>query len=67
MEGMRARLTLFVVTVCVLAGAMAVEVRRATAQTTRPIVYVTAIEGTIDFGVAPFLPRTMREAGEADA
>jgi membrane-bound serine protease (ClpP class) len=66
-DGMRARLTLFVVTVGVLAGASAVEVRRATAQTTRAIVYVIAIEGTIDLGIAPFLSRTMREAEEADA
>jgi membrane-bound serine protease (ClpP class) len=38
-----------------------------TAQTTRPVVYVLRIEGTIDLGLAPFLSRTIREAQQAGA
>ncbi len=38
-----------------------------TAQTTRPVVYVVPIEGTIDLGLAPFLSRTIREAQQAGA
>lgn len=37
------------------------------AQTPRPVVYVIAIDGTIDLGLAPFLARTLREAEAAGA
>ncbi|MGE0593208.1 MAG: nodulation protein NfeD [Vicinamibacterales bacterium] len=37
------------------------------AQAASPVVYVVAIEGTIDLGLAPFLARALREAGEAGA
>ena len=32
-----------------------------------PVVYVAPIEGMIDLGLAPFLQRVLREAGEAEA
>jgi membrane-bound serine protease (ClpP class) len=31
------------------------------------VVYVAPIEGMIDLGLAPFLQRVLREAGEAEA
>jgi membrane-bound serine protease (ClpP class) len=37
------------------------------AQASRPVVYVIAIDGTIDLGLAPFLARTLREAESAGA
>lgn len=37
------------------------------AQTARPVVYVIAIDGTIDLGLAPFLGRTLRDAETAGA
>jgi membrane-bound serine protease (ClpP class) len=40
---------------------------RGHAQGARPIVYVVAIEGTVDLGLAPFLTRTLREAQQAGA
>ena len=64
---MRARLTLLVLTACVLTGASGWRCLALTAQTARPIVYVIAIEGMIDLGLAPFLSRTIREAQEAGA
>jgi membrane-bound serine protease (ClpP class) len=36
-------------------------------QAAAPLVYVIAIDGTIDLGLAPFLARTLREAREAGA
>jgi membrane-bound serine protease (ClpP class) len=45
----------------------AVDVRHLTAQARTSIVYVIAIEGMIDLGLAPFLSRTIREAEEAGA
>ena len=51
--------------VAALAGA--VDVRHLTAQARTPIVYVIAIDGVIDLGLAPFLARTIREAEEAGA
>jgi membrane-bound serine protease (ClpP class) len=44
-----------------------VDVGAATAQTSTPFVYVIAIEGMIDLGLAPFLSRTIREAKENGA
>ncbi len=38
-----------------------------TAQPARPVVYVVAIGGTVDLGLAPFLSRTIREAQQAGA
>src|SRR5688572_26789194 len=40
---------------------------RVTAQSPPPVVYAIAIEGVIDLGLAPFLARTLREAGAAGA
>lgn len=40
---------------------------RLSAQTAVPVVYVIAIEGTIDLGLAPFLSRTIREADAVGA
>lgn len=48
-------------------GAMSVTVRQAPAQGTAPVVYVIAIDGVIDLGLAPFLARTVREAQGAGA
>jgi membrane-bound serine protease (ClpP class) len=55
-----------VAAVCVLALSAAVA-HRVPAQTSAPIVYVIAIEGMIDLGLAPFLARTIREAQAAGA
>jgi membrane-bound serine protease (ClpP class) len=40
---------------------------RASAQPPTPVVYVIAIEGMIDLGLAPFLSRTIRDAQAAGA
>jgi membrane-bound serine protease (ClpP class) len=40
---------------------------RLSAQTAVPVVYVIAIEGTIDLGLAPFLSRSIREADAVGA
>jgi membrane-bound serine protease (ClpP class) len=40
---------------------------RVPAQTSAPVVYVIAIEGMIDLGLAPFLARTIRDAQAAGA
>jgi membrane-bound serine protease (ClpP class) len=40
---------------------------RVPAQSSAPVVYVIAIEGMIDLGLAPFLARTIREAQAAGA
>ena len=37
------------------------------AQTSAPVVYVIAIEGMVDLGLAPFLARTIRDAQAAGA
>lgn len=55
------------IAVMCLALAAAGVAARITAQTPRPVVYVVAIEGTIDLGIAPFLSRTIREAQQAGA
>jgi membrane-bound serine protease (ClpP class) len=46
---------------------LAAVAHRVPAQTSAPIVYVIAIEGMIDLGLAPFLARTIREAQAAGA
>jgi membrane-bound serine protease (ClpP class) len=40
---------------------------RVPAQSSAPVVYVVAIDGMIDLGLAPFLTRTLREAEAAGA
>jgi membrane-bound serine protease (ClpP class) len=40
---------------------------RLPAQTSVPVVYVIAIDGVVDLGLAPFLARTIREAQAAGA
>jgi len=67
MRDMKRRLALCTVTMLLLALAGASRVRSVTAQTSAPIVYVIAVEGTIDLGLAPFLSRTVREAQAAGA
>jgi membrane-bound serine protease (ClpP class) len=52
---------------CVLALFGATVAHRVPAQTSAPVVYVVAIEGIIDLGLAPFLARTIREARAAGA
>jgi len=64
---MSGRLALRVVSMCVLTLSGEADMRRVTAQTTSPVVYVISIEGVIDLGLAPFLSRTIREAEEAGA
>jgi len=39
----------------------------ASAQPSRPLVYVVPVDGVIDLGLAPFLSRTLRDAAEAGA
>ena len=41
-----------VATMCLLMGPGVADVRRAAAQTPAPVVYVIAVEGTIDLGLA---------------
>ena len=64
---MRGRLTLRLVSACLLAWSGAVEMARGAAQTSAPVVYVVPIGGVIDLGLAPFLARTIREATDAGA
>jgi membrane-bound serine protease (ClpP class) len=60
-------LPLRIAAACGLALLGAAGVQRAPAQTSAPVVYVIAIEGMIDLGLAPFLARTIREAHAAGA
>lgn len=64
MTGRLARLIFAVVVAAVAGGA---DIRHLAGQARTPIVYVIAIEGVIDLGLAPFLSRTIREAEEAGA
>ena len=48
-------------------GLLSVTARHAPAQGPAPVVYVIAIDGVIDLGLAPFLARTIREANAAGA
>jgi membrane-bound serine protease (ClpP class) len=52
---------------CLLACLGAVDVRSVWAQNSTPVVYVVAIEGMIDLGLAPFLSRAIDEAKETGA
>jgi membrane-bound serine protease (ClpP class) len=58
----RARILALLAVVSLLIGGAA-----APAQPARPIVYVAAIEGVIDLGLAPFVDRVLAEAGAAKA
>lgn len=58
-------LRVVIAAVLVLSGAAGL--RSVTTQTSSPVVYVIAIEGMIDLGLAPFLARTIREAEDAGA
>jgi membrane-bound serine protease (ClpP class) len=60
-------LPLRVAAACVLTLLGGAGVQRVPAQTSAPVVYVIAIEGMIDLGLAPFLARTIREAHAAGA
>ena len=51
---------------CLILAAAGVSGRHA-AQKPRPLVYVVAIAGTVDLGLAPFLARTLRDAQQAGA
>ncbi|MCC7242122.1 MAG: nodulation protein NfeD [Acidobacteria bacterium] len=53
--------------IVVLAAGLAGFLLPALAQPTRPIVYVIPIDGVIDLGLAPFVDRTLKEAGENGA
>jgi membrane-bound serine protease (ClpP class) len=64
---MRWRLVFRFVGTCLLALLCAAEMRRVSAQTSGPVVYVVPIDGVIDLGLAPFLARTIREATEVGA
>ena len=64
---MRALVILGVLTAWVLTWCNVAQVPGLRAQTARPIVYVIAIDGTIDLGLAPFLSRTVGEARDAGA
>ena len=64
---MRGQVAFRVAVACVLALSGAGGAHRAPAQTNAPVVYVIAIEGMIDLGLAPFLSRTIREAQAAGA
>src|SRR3970282_2636577 len=64
---MRSRLALPVVTAALLVWSGLAAVRHVPAQSSAPVVYAIAIEGSIDLGLAPFLPRTIREAHAAGA
>jgi membrane-bound serine protease (ClpP class) len=64
---MKTRRVLSVAAVFALAGLCAWNGAGALAQTSRPVVYVIAIEGMIDLGLAPFLSRTIGEAKAAGA
>jgi membrane-bound serine protease (ClpP class) len=52
---------------CVFALLGVASAHRVPAQTPAPVVYVIAIGGMIDLGLAPFLARTIREAQAAGA
>jgi membrane-bound serine protease (ClpP class) len=52
---------------CLLTVWGTADVRSAVAPPPTSVVYVIAIEGMIDLGLAPFLSRTIREAQEAGA
>jgi membrane-bound serine protease (ClpP class) len=67
MMTLRARIRLQVTASCVLTLLGATGAPRVPAQTSAPVVYVIAIEGMIDLGLAPFLARTIREAQAAGA
>lgn len=60
-------LPLRVAAACVLTLLGAAGAHRVPAQTSAPVVYIIAIEGMIDLGLAPFLARTIREAHAAGA
>jgi membrane-bound serine protease (ClpP class) len=64
---MRGRLARRVIAASLMALPAAGLVSSRLAQTAGPTVYVLSIEGTIDFGLAPFLSRTIREADAAGA
>jgi membrane-bound serine protease (ClpP class) len=53
--------------ICLLTVWGTAAVRSAVAPQPTSVVYVVAIEGMIDLGLAPFLSRTIREAQEAGA
>ena len=55
------------VAICLLTVWGTAAVRSAVAPPPAAVVYVIAIEGMIDLGLAPFLSRTIREAQEAGA
>jgi membrane-bound serine protease (ClpP class) len=67
MMTLRTRIRLQVTASCVLTLLGAAGAHRVPAQTSAPVVYVIAIEGTIDLGLAPFLARTIRDAQAAGA
>ena len=56
-----------VLAACVLLLTGPTTPRPASAQASRPLVYVVAVDGVIDLGLAPLLTRTIREAEEAGA
>lgn len=64
---MSARPALRLAAACLLVLSGVAVPHRAPAQASAPIVYVIAIEGMIDLGLAPFLSRTIREAQAAGA
>ena len=66
-ENMKGRPALRVAAACLLVFSGVAVPHRAPAQASAPIVYVIAIEGMIDLGLAPFLSRTIREAQAAGA
>lgn len=54
-------------TACLLLWAGVAGPRASAQESPAPVVYVVAIEGVIDLGLAPFLDRTIREAEAAGA
>ena len=64
---MSARPPLRLAAACLLVLSGVAVPHRARAQASAPVVYVIAIDGTIDLGLAPFLSRTIREAQAAGA
>ena len=67
MMTLRGPIRLRVAAACVLMLMGAAGADRVPAQTSAPVVYVIAIDGVIDLGLAPFLARTIREAQAAGA
>ncbi|MQA31638.1 MAG: nodulation protein NfeD [Luteitalea sp.] len=67
MMTLRGLLPVRIAAACVLTLLGAAGAHRVPAQTSAPVVYVIAIEGMIDLGLAPFLARTIREAQAAGA